>query len=91
MKPIEKGCTAMVIGSVPENIGIVVTVGNFIGEKPMTDPTDLWEVDKPLLWVNEIGRPINTFYEASEKTLFRIDDDPEESDINQEQELAEET
>lgn len=90
MKPIENGCTAIVIGAVPENMGLVVTVGDFIGEKTTATPTDIWEVDKPLLWTNTNGDPCGTYYEASEKTLFRIDDDPEESDIETKEELREE-
>jgi len=92
MKPIVKGCMAVIVsGRYPENIGTVVTVGNFLGRPSPVDERefykdDIWEIDKPIRFSLD-----HTFYLCSESAMQRLGDDPEESDIKQEEELVEGT
>lgn len=92
MKPIEKGCTAIIVGGrFAENIGLVVEVGDFVGRPSPVDgmefaKDDIWEINKPIRFNFD-----HTFCLCSESTMQRIDDCPEESDINHEEELTEES
>jgi len=75
---IEFGCLALVINShAEENIGKIVTVGNFVGEIPGIQNNDLWQVDKGMRATGGVydGQLI---YFQSESYLMRIDGFKEE-------------
>lgn len=85
MKPIEEGCLAIIVKGAQNpkyetNIGKVVTVGKFIGDKKGFQP-DLWEVDISIQY--ESGAKYNL---CPEYTMERIDDEDiyEESEISKE-------
>lgn len=66
---IEKGCLAIVVNSYcPENLGKVVTVGNFIGAKDWLEGDDVWEVD-----VAQMTTSGEEVYSQRECNLLRID------------------
>jgi hypothetical protein len=66
---IEKGCLAIVVNSSrPENLGKVVTVGNFIGKIEGILGDDAWEVDAPM--VTKFGKII---HHQRESYLMRVD------------------
>jgi hypothetical protein len=66
---IEKGCLAIVVNSYcPENLGKVVTVGNYIGTEIGFLMKDLWEVDKPML-----ASDGKYYFLQRENSLMRID------------------
>jgi hypothetical protein len=66
---IEKGCLAIVVNSSrSENLGKVVTVGNFIGKIEGILGEDAWEVDTPM--VTKFGKII---HHQRESYLMRID------------------
>lgn len=103
MKKIEKGCTAIICnGLIEENIGKIVTVGNFIGKIPLIEykkgyaileGDDWWEVNKPMGMcdIHDNKKEIKTYiYFQQECNLQRLDD---EEDINNKEEeiLIEET
>lgn len=73
MKPLEPGCKAMIIGGrCKENIGKVVTVGQYLGdffqEIALLRDRDIWEVDKNILFTNGDYQKM-----CSGKTMQRID------------------
>lgn len=66
---IEKGCLAIVVNSYcPENLGKVVTVGNFIGAEDWLEGDDVWEVD-----VAQMTTSGEEVYSQRECNLLRID------------------
>lgn len=80
MKPIEEGCTAIIVdGRVESNIGKIVTVGRFIGRKNGFEAHDLWKINKSLLHI--FG---DRHFMCSEKLMERIDD----TDISQQTETS---
>lgn len=72
MKPIEKGCLAIVVrcGS---DLGAVVTVGEYIGKVLHWDGCNHWEVDKSMLSTKG-----NRVFHIDEYYLMRIDGYKEE-------------
>ena len=71
MKPIEKGCMAIIIDGAGEkrNVGKIVTVGSFIGEIEGFCGNNNWNVDQPILFT---GGEYKNFIQQS--YLERIDD-----------------
>lgn len=78
MRPIEEGCLAIVIGSIiPENNGLCVSVGKYLGDINHIREERLWEVDRYLIYrVLHQGNPIGFDKQnfCPEKNLMRIDD-----------------
>jgi hypothetical protein len=67
---IEKGCLAIVVDSSrPENLGKVVTVGEFLGRVSPVEGDDQWAVDVRQLCNNGTTA---VFFQR-EKNLMRID------------------
>jgi hypothetical protein len=86
MKPIEKGCSAMVINAGPRNTGKGVTVGNFVGTRERMRYNDLWEVDIDI-FAREIIGPVSfpvVVNVVPESMLIRIDGYEEEEKENAE-------
>jgi hypothetical protein len=83
MKPIEPGCTAIIIGKVRKNLGKVVKVHEFVGKLPegvipgiRVMAHDWWKVDRPLLIAG--GNSENIMAKipyAREKYMQRLDDE----------------
>ncbi len=78
---LEPGCMAMIVGGVVKsNHGMIVKVGNFIGDplkgSVIDRDLDIWEVNKLVTFRNiRAGvKTYNTHYMASGKTMQRIDD-----------------
>ncbi len=86
MKPIEEGCTAIVVGP-PEspNTGKIVKVLRFIGKEPNSTNShgivvcgydDVWEVDQEMAWQTTSG-VLSLKNRMTEKRLQRLDDTDE--------------
>ena len=79
MSNLELGCKAMIVGGrCEENIGKIVTVGNFIGDPSCGFNTfsskDYWEVNQKILFLTAwMKYPLYEYF-CSGKTLRRIDD-----------------
>lgn len=67
MKPIEKGCLAIIINSRAGNNGVSVTVGKCMGRHEVYNEPK-WEIDIELIGV--LGSKMN---HALESQLLRID------------------
>ncbi len=75
MKKIEKGCNALIIKSaVPSNIGLSVTVGEYLGKVPCFAGEDRWEIDGNIQSITNTGMMVDTANHANEDQLMRIDD-----------------
>jgi len=77
---IEEGCLAIIIdgGGSKSNIGILVTVGKFIGKIPGFTGKNNWEIDKAILFTD------NTYWDViEEKFLKRIDEETNDQQIHQ--------
>lgn len=74
MKPIEEGCTAIIIGT-PGDAGLdgtMVQVGKFIGRRNFVFDKNLWEVDKELPYTDGGGK-VTMRRICPESNLMRID------------------
>ncbi len=86
MKPIAKGCLAVVIGGV--DCGTEVTVGKFLGEHPPCVGKDLWEVNKPMLFAGVVTGRERLRYLCPERLLMRIDGYEKEQTTEREKEVV---
>lgn len=68
---IEPGCKAVIVNS-KDNNGIIVTVGQFIGDPKLLgfDEENYWEIDQELLYSDDVK-----YMFIAEYYLKRIDDD----------------
>jgi len=82
MKPIEKGCLALIIKSNAGNEGITVIVGNFIGAIDGWGGVDNWEIDKSL--PSMLGNAVPMHYRGS--WMIRIDNYQPYQEIEQKKE-----
>jgi len=77
-KPIEAGCRAVIVNSIAGNDGIIVTVGEFIGEINGAFGARQWAIDKKLRGVGRVsGEERGYQSHISEHQLRRIDDNEE--------------
>lgn len=92
MKPIKEGCLAVTINcSIPENNGIGVTVGKFLGAASFDFGDDAWEVDKIIKKCNYYtDKPLDSDYIISGRYLLRIDGGDFEEEAEQEEVLIDE-
>lgn len=81
MSPVEKGCKALFIGNI-NTPPMEVTVGNFIGhpDEFVSELQDLWEVNKPIIYLTwPSGEKVERKL-APARRLIRIDDYPGEKE-----------
>ena len=74
MSNLIPGCRAIIVNGMDDNLGKIVTVGNFIGKKDNFEDVDLWEVSRPICLAWWIEGDDEYHYLCSGQTMQRIDE-----------------